>query len=594
MLFFLAGCAEPYNERIASPLWRDSAIRRRRSWNNCDEYRQTGIDSLAVAGNCLVGAVASFAAEPSGGAGRGPRGSREQAPDNEGVAAAATKSTDKVWLANEQAKLAREFAELEQSLSQLVEYLRSNDPQEVALLREAWIESRRVLLRDRCAGIISLLSTGRLYAAASEQRAVLKDQKKLLELLEDNDWTKGAEVERQWLPRFIAGIHAVKWFRHSVVRPENGPRLANLWLRRQNNNDKKVRVLLLAGGPTREYQFVRDQLSRDPGMIIDALLQTADVGTTQDVHQLLERFPGTDEKLAKYDAIVAFDPDWGSLDAEAVARARPSELLDRWVAFEGGRLILIAGPVYTEEMSYDRRMTLIRSLYPVEFVPATNQQSREQTFGNEDACAVRFTREGLDADFPRLNASPAASRRAWDIFSGIYDCFPAYRTKAAAVVYARLADPDIAPDAKMPIFMAGQSYGWGQVFYLGSGELWRLRSLNEAYFNRLYVQLLRFDLQDRASVERRFYAVLAHDLIELFEAAQRFDLPVEHPLADRLVRLLDSPAVDAQVLRAASRIAELKRFHTVVERLTSLTAAQERLNLETRKVQRKSLNLTDE
>ena len=45
--------------------------------------------------------------------------------------------------------------------------------------------------------------------------------------------------------------------------------------------------------------------------------------------------------------------------------------------------------------------------------------------------------------------------------------------------------------------MAGQFYGSGRVFYLGSGEMWRLRELDEKYFDTLYTKLIRHVSQGR-------------------------------------------------------------------------------------------------
>ncbi len=45
--------------------------------------------------------------------------------------------------------------------------------------------------------------------------------------------------------------------------------------------------------------------------------------------------------------------------------------------------------------------------------------------------------------------------------------------------------------------MAGQLYGAGRVFYLGSGEMWRLRALDESYFEQFYTKLMRYVSQGR-------------------------------------------------------------------------------------------------
>jgi hypothetical protein len=45
--------------------------------------------------------------------------------------------------------------------------------------------------------------------------------------------------------------------------------------------------------------------------------------------------------------------------------------------------------------------------------------------------------------------------------------------------------------------MAGQFYGAGRAFYLGSGEMWRLRADDDAYFERFYTKLIRHVSQGR-------------------------------------------------------------------------------------------------
>jgi len=74
--------------------------------------------------------------------------------------------------------------------------------------------------------------------------------------------------------------------------------------------DRKNRVLILAGGPMREYRFVRNQLYRDRTTTIDVLLQMAQPGMSQDAARLLDDFPATREEMFEYDCVLAFDPDW--------------------------------------------------------------------------------------------------------------------------------------------------------------------------------------------------------------------------------------------------------------------------------------------
>ena len=124
---------------------------------------------------------------------------------------------------------------------------------------------------------------------------------------------------------------------------------------------KPLRVLLFAGGPTRDYQFLRALLVRETDQKraeLSICLQNSRPGEViQDVpaERMLLNFPNAirdvdnpnekpDDKyynLMQYDVVVAFDPDWTRLEPDQAA------LLDTWVHRHGGGLIIVGGPVNT-------------------------------------------------------------------------------------------------------------------------------------------------------------------------------------------------------------------------------------------------------
>ena len=73
--------------------------------------------------------------------------------------------------------------------------------------------------------------------------------------------------------------------------------------------DRKNHVLLLAGGPTRDYQFLRSLLYRDHSTTLDVLLQSGKPGMSQEAEQSSRRFPATRQEMFDYDCVVAFDPE---------------------------------------------------------------------------------------------------------------------------------------------------------------------------------------------------------------------------------------------------------------------------------------------
>lgn len=254
--------------------------------------------------------------------------------------------------------------------------------------------------------------------------------------------------------------------------------------------DRKTRVLLVAGGPAREYIFLRNQLKRDSGIEVDVLLQSAGEGASQDADHILTEFPTTPQEMFEYDCVVAFDPDWRELDARQV------DLLERWVAEKAGGLIVIAGPVEMDRWVQDAKLAKLRGLYPVEF----NRRLtvfEEGRFGSKTPWPIDFTREGLEAEFLWLADSAVASRQIWSEFPGVFGYYGVRGAKPGATVFGRFSDPEAASGGEQPVLMAGQFYGSGRVFYLGSGEIWRLRALNDRYFEQFYTKLIRHVSQGR-------------------------------------------------------------------------------------------------
>lgn len=253
--------------------------------------------------------------------------------------------------------------------------------------------------------------------------------------------------------------------------------------------ETSTRVLLLAGSATRDYRFLRNQLFRDRHATVHVLLQSSPRGISQESNRILYEFPDA-EALAEYDAIVAFDPDWTQLDAEQV------DLLEDWVANEAGGLIVVAGPVHTAMWVQAAEQAKIRNLYPVEFQRRLTLMD-DGVYGSEKPWPLAFTRAGEEADFLWLGDTPAESEQVWSQFPGVYGCFAVKGPKPAAAVYARYSDPEAGISAELPVYFAEHFYGAGRVFYMGSGEMWRLRAVDPKYFEMLYTQLVRHVSQGR-------------------------------------------------------------------------------------------------
>lgn len=261
--------------------------------------------------------------------------------------------------------------------------------------------------------------------------------------------------------------------------------------------DRPTRVLLVAGGPMRDYQFVRNMLHRHKSIDVDVYLQTASVGTSQESDHLLLAFPATREELFEYDLVIAFDPDWELLPDDA-----PVNLRD-WVANEAGGMIFVAGDVYTPQFAAldspvsgegtSDRFGPLKELYPV--VLSSYFSAARFDADTSQPWPIEFTSEGKSAGFLQLTDDPNTSAVRWKEFPGFYRCYPTSAPKAGATVYARFSDP--RSQGEVPILMASQFYGQGRTFYLGSAEMWRLRAVSEDDYDRFWIKTVREVVQGR-------------------------------------------------------------------------------------------------
>ena len=265
-------------------------------------------------------------------------------------------------------------------------------------------------------------------------------------------------------------------------------------------SDRNTAVLIIAGGPMRDYHFVRNLLHRSATVDVDVWLQTVGrqdlPSVSQDADDLFARFPPEFplrpivERLPEgsqapktYDVVIAFDADWSNVPAEG------REALARWVEVQRGGLILVAGDVYTPMIAdASGELAGVLDLYPVvlsnrfllEMIDAESSQP----------WPFDLTDSGNAAGFLQLADDADRAAAIWNEFEGVYRAFPTRRPKDLAEVYATFPDPKAAGEGP-PVLLASQQYGGGRVLYLGSPETWRLRAVGENVFNTFWVKAIR-------------------------------------------------------------------------------------------------------
>lgn len=316
---------------------------------------------------------------------------------------------------------------------------------------------------------------------------------------------------------------------------------------------RPLRVLVFTSAATRDYQFLRSILIREMDKKraeVSIYLQLPPGvterrgGIVQDVppERLLGQFPtrleSSDKKdklyaLDQYDVLVAFDPDWTQLSD------RQLKMVGRWVE-NGGGLIAVGGPINTLELarpkSFAAKLKPVLDLYPVVLSDIRITDFDRDT---RDPWPLDFSGATPDMEFLKLDESEDAKFLAdWTEFfygkdgakggvmaRGFYNYYPVQKAKPSAVVVARFTDPagKLKDGSLQPYLVTTSPSSNRRVVWIGSGEIWRLRSFHVPYHERFWMKLLRYAASNnlgRVSKRIRLYmgsSHVAHKPIE-FEA----------------------------------------------------------------------------
>ena len=268
---------------------------------------------------------------------------------------------------------------------------------------------------------------------------------------------------------------------------------------------KPLRVFLFAGGPSREYQFLRTLLVREMDQKraeVSIFLQNAKPDIVQDVpnERLLRDFPNAirdvndptekpDDKfynLMQYDVVLAFDPDWTKLESAQL------ELLETWVQRHDGGLIFIAGPVNTFQLA--RGVNLESKAAAHNLARAAQDNASRRSIVHDRSLAAEFSgAAGMEFSSSTKKARslsagtnfhrPQGWRRA---NPGAHDAafrfLPGPRRQDQRHVVATFTDPPRMRNNNEQPFLAF-TLRRRQRVYVGSGETWR-RQCHESFHER--------------------------------------------------------------------------------------------------------------
>src|SRR5262249_10225445 len=146
----------------------------------------------------------------------------------------------------------------------------------------------------------------------------------------------------------------------------------------------------------------------------------------------------------------------------------------------------------------------VLDIYPVVLEDNRAQELERPT---TEPWRLNFSGVTPNMEFMRLDDDDAPGvpfNKSWDDFfygkdaprdktgnpqRGFFNYYPVKYAKDAAQVIATFTDPRARlADGREQPYLVTMPYGGGRVFWIGSGEIWRLRGYREAYHERFWAK----------------------------------------------------------------------------------------------------------
>ena len=251
---------------------------------------------------------------------------------------------------------------------------------------------------------------------------------------------------------------------------------------------QQIRVLLIAGGPSAEVQFLRNALMRDQHVEFAAWMQHSDPGVRQPGDRPITRLPNDAAELARFDALLLVDPDLRALGAQW------PEMITNFVGQEGGGLIYVAGELFSQQLFEAAEAARTGGdwtrILPVVREPGLFRTEAEVRLSSQATYALELTPEGRGDPIFEFNADPLRNRAILTSLPGMYWSFPVTRARPGATVLARHGDPRMQNQYGRHVLLASQLYGPGRTVFIGFDSTYRWRYLAEDYFDGFWARLV--------------------------------------------------------------------------------------------------------
>lgn len=244
--------------------------------------------------------------------------------------------------------------------------------------------------------------------------------------------------------------------------------------------EEKLRVLVVESLPRWEYRYLRNALSRDPGVEVSCLLFHPGLdkpgGGGKDY---IKTFPKGLDELSKYDVVFLGDVgvETGQLTTE------DARLLKGLVEHQASGLVFLPGWQGRQSSLLDSELG---DLYPVVL-----DSSQPGGWGSRTPSQFELTESGAKSLLTKLADTQEENIEVWESLPGFQWYAPVVRAKAGTEVLC--VHKDVFNEfGRIPLLVT-RTYGAGKILFMGTDGAWRWRKgVEDKYHYRFWGQVVRW------------------------------------------------------------------------------------------------------
>lgn len=244
--------------------------------------------------------------------------------------------------------------------------------------------------------------------------------------------------------------------------------------------EEKLKVLVVESSPRWEYRYLRNALSRDPGVEVACLLFHPGLSKVGGGNKdYIKEFPAGLDELSQFDVVFLGDVgvESGQLTEEHC------RLLRGLVEHQASGLVFMPG--------WQGRLSSLLETELGELCPVVLDESQPGGWGARTPGHFELTEAGRRSLLTRLADTPDENLEVWEDLPGFQWYAAVVRAKAGAEVLA--VHKDISNEhGRLPL-LATRTLGAGKVLFMGTDGAWRWRKgVEDKYHYRFWGQVVRW------------------------------------------------------------------------------------------------------